>query len=197
MTIRKTGVLLAAAGMLIAAPAFAQSGSMQNDKMPNKMQSNPMQNTETQGAAPGGQAAISTQDFVTKAAISGMFEVESAKLAQQKDKQKQDQKFAKRMIKDHGKANDQLEAMVKGGKVEAQLPTALDSEHQQKLDELQKLSGREFDKAYDDANKAGHEDAVALFQNYSQNGDNPQLKQWAAKTLPTLKKHLSMVKKLQ
>jgi putative membrane protein len=197
MTMKHSTALLATVCALLAAPAFAQSGSMPNNSMQNKASpSSGATTSETQGAAPSGQAAMSTQDFVNKAAISDMFEIQSSQLAQQKDKQKLDKKFAKHMIKDHTKTTKQLKTMVESGKVKAELPTALDSEHQQKLDKLKGLSGKEFDQAYDQAQKEGHAQAVAVFQDYARSGDNPQLKQWAKKTLPTLKEHLSMAKKL-
>ena len=191
-TTRKT-ILLATACALMAAPAFAAStnsnpGSPMSAKQLNKM--------ETTGAAPSGSAAISTQDFVNKAAQTNMFEVQAGQLAEQKDQRQPDQKFAKRMVKDHSKAGDQLKSLVDSGKVEAQLPASLDEAHQQKLDHLQTLSGKQFDKAYDEAQKQGHKDAIATFQNYARDGHNAALKQWAQKTLPTLKEHLSMAKKL-
>jgi putative membrane protein len=43
----------------------------------------------------------------------------------------------------------------------------------------------------------GHKDAVALFEAYAKSGDDPELKSWAAKTLPHLKEHLSMAEKLK
>jgi len=42
-----------------------------------------------------------------------------------------------------------------------------------------------------------HKDAVSLFQRYRNGGDNPQLKNWAGKTLPALQSHLDMAQKLQ
>jgi putative membrane protein len=80
--------------------------------------------------------------------------------------------------------------------VKEQLPTELDAEHKRKLDDLAKLSGREFDTAYDRAQMEAHREAVALFESYAQTGDNPDLKQWAAKTLPHLKAHLTMADQL-
>jgi Domain of unknown function (DUF4142) len=50
----------------------------------------------------------------------------------------------------------------------------------------------DFDQSYDQAQMKAHKDAVALFEAYSKSGDNPELKSWAAKTLPQLKEHLSM-----
>ena len=39
---------------------------------------------------------------------------------------------------------------------------------------------------------SAHKDAVSLFERYSKGGDNPKLKDWAGKTLPTLQHHLDM-----
>jgi putative membrane protein len=41
-----------------------------------------------------------------------------------------------------------------------------------------------------------HEEAVALFAEYAKTGDNSDLKSWAARTLPHLREHLAMAKKL-
>jgi len=39
---------------------------------------------------------------------------------------------------------------------------------------------------------SAHKDAVSLFQRYAKSSDNPKLKDWAGKTLPTLQHHLDM-----
>ena len=56
------------------------------------------------------------------------------------------------------------------------------------------MTGSEFDRAYDEMQQQAHEEAVALFSDYARNGDNPDVKAWAAKTLPHLREHLEMVK---
>jgi putative membrane protein len=43
---------------------------------------------------------------------------------------------------------------------------------------------------------SAHKDAVSLFERYSKSGDNPKLKDWAGKTLPTLQHHLDMAQDL-
>ena len=58
-------------------------------------------------------------------------------------------------------------------------------------------NGKDFDQSYDQAQVKGHKDAVALFEAYAKSGDDPELKSWAAKTLPHLKEHLSMAEKLK
>jgi|SRR3954470_11138750 len=148
-------------------------------------------------SAPGFAQSVSTDEFVKKAAISDMFEVQSSKLALQKKADADTKPFAQKMTKDHTKTTNELKRLVRGGTVRAELPTTLDGEHQGKLDQLKGLSGQEFDRAYDQAQLEGHQKAVALFEQYAQGGDNPQLKTWAAKTLPHLKQHLAMAQKLK
>jgi putative membrane protein len=41
-----------------------------------------------------------------------------------------------------------------------------------------------------------HEEAIALFRAYSENGDNQELKQFAQKSLPDLEEHLKMTQEL-
>lgn len=183
--------LLTTACALLAAPAFAQSPSSQPSP-PANAASQDTQPQPSQGAA---EPAPSTADFVKKAAISDMFEIQSSHLALEKHA-KGDRRFARTMIHDHSHTTAQLKRLVNSGKVKASLPTALDSEHQQLLDQLSKESGGQFDKDYDKAQLDGHKQAVAMFESYAKSGDNPALKRWAAKTLPLLQEHLSMAEKL-
>jgi putative membrane protein len=145
----------------------------------------------------GAAQAQSAQDFVNKVAISDMFEIQSSRLALATQPDKDTKPFAEKMIRDHQKTSNELKSLVKGGKVKVELPTSLDSEHQKMLDELKAKSGKEFDSTYDQIQVKAHEDAVALFDAYAQGGDNPELKRWAAKTLPHLKHHLTMAEKLK
>ena len=101
------------------------------------------------------------------------------------------------MVSDHQKTSTELKAMTDSGKVKVTLPTSLDTEHQKMLDDLKAKNGNEFDRSYDQTQLKAHQDAVALFEAYSKTGDNPELKSWAATTLPYLKEHLSMAQKLK
>lgn len=139
--------------------------------------------------------APSTQDFVTQAGISDMFETQSSQLAAERadDKTKT---FAKKMIEDHKTTSSELKSMVEGGKVKAELPTALDSAHQKKLDKLKDLKGDDFTKQYHDDQVTAHKNATDLFKRYGEGGENAELKAWAAKTKPHLDEHLKMAQEL-
>jgi|ERR1041384_3698921 putative membrane protein len=140
--------------------------------------------------------APSTEEFVKKVAISDMMEIQSSQLALSRQPDADTKPFAEQMVKDHEATSRELKNLVNSGKVKGPLPTSLDADHQKKFDELKSKSGKEFDRAYDQLQLQAHEEAVALFEQYSQGGDNPDLKTWAAKTLPHLKEHLAMAKKL-
>jgi putative membrane protein len=136
-----------------------------------------------------------TADFVKEAATSDMFEIQSSQIAQQRGNAPE-KSFAATMIKDHQKTTDELKAIAASDDLKADLPTALDSSHQSEIDKLKSLNGADFSSRYDKDQVSGHKDAVSLFERYSANGDNPKLKDWAGKTLPTLRHHLEMAQEL-
>src|SRR5215212_6606090 len=143
-----------------------------------------------QMAQPG---APSAAEFVTKAASSSLFEIQSSQMALQQSQNTQVRDFAQKMIQDHTKASDQLKAAAQGQTV----PTTPDAEHAQMLQQLNGANGVDFDRRYVQLQLTGHQEAVALFDRYAQNGDNPQLKQFAQQTLPDLREHLQMAQQLR
>ena len=70
--------------------------------------------------------------------------------------------------------------------------------HQKILDKLNSAdAGKDFDKKYISAQLDAHKDTVKLFTKYSKDGKSPELRNFAAKTLPTLQDHLSHIKQLK
>jgi putative membrane protein len=136
-----------------------------------------------------------TADFIKEAAVSDMFEIQSSQLAQERGNAAE-KPFADTMIKDHQKTSDELKSMISGGDLKADLPTALDSSNQAELDKLKSLKGADFSSRYDSDQLSGHKSAVSLFERYAKSGDNAKLKEWADKTLPTLRHHLEMAQDL-
>lgn len=135
--------------------------------------------------------APSTADFVKEVAVSDMFEIKSSQLAQQKGDEPA-KTFAGAMVKDHTKTSGELKSLIETGKVKATIPADLDSTHKAMIDKLGSLAGKDFVRQYDSDQVSAHKSAVDIFTRYANGGENPQLKQWAATTLPTLKHHLEM-----
>jgi putative membrane protein len=137
--------------------------------------------------------------FVESAAIAGMFEVESSREGFSRATKPELKQFAQMMIDDHAKANDELKTLVSGGQVSGvtAVPTELDATHQTKIAELKAAkNGPDFDAKYAQAQLEGHQQAVALFEAQSTNGQSDTLKKWAAEKLPTLKAHLARIEPL-
>jgi putative membrane protein len=127
------------------------------------------------------------KDFMQTAAKDGMMEVEMGKMGQKQAKNAEVKKFATRMVTDHSKANAQLKALAK--KKGVTLDTAAPKEH--------KIDDANFDKDYMDQMVKDHEKDVAAFEEEAKDGSDPDVKAWANKTLPTLKKHLELAKQIQ
>ncbi|QRM34433.1 DUF4142 domain-containing protein [Microvirga sp. VF16] len=132
---------------------------------------------------------ITAAQFVTQAANSDMFEIQSSQLALNKTQDSRIRDFAQQMVQDHTAASDKLKAAAQGQTV----PTALDQEHAQMLQQLQQASDNDFNRSYVRMQLDGHQKAVTLFDNYGQNGDDAQIKQFAQQTLPTLRQHLQHI----
>jgi putative membrane protein len=128
--------------------------------------------------------------FIKDAAQGGMMEVALGKLAQQKASSDKVKEFGKRMEQDHSKANDELKKLASDKGV--QLTSALDSKHKAKVDKLTKLSGADFDKRYMSDMVSDHKEDVKDFEKQAEKAKDADVKQFASKTLPTLKQHLQL-----
>ena len=125
--------------------------------------------------------------FIENAVKSESTEIKASGLAITSSNNQKVIGLAKMMIEDHTKAGDELKKIASDKRVNAK--DTIDAAHQQLIDELSKKSGAPFDKAYLQMMVADHEQAVKLFTAATQN-DNPDIKNFAAKALPTIKIHL-------
>jgi putative membrane protein len=130
--------------------------------------------------------------FIREAAMGGMAEVELGRLASQKADNAEVKQFGQRMVDDHGKANDELKQAAQSKNIT--LPAELAAKHKALQKRLEKLNGAAFDRAYMREMVADHNKDVAAFERESKSGNDPQIKEWATKTLPTLKEHQAMAK---
>ena len=132
--------------------------------------------------------------FMTKAAQGGMAEVELGQLAEQNAQSQDVKDFGKKMVDDHTKANDQLKQVASQEGVT--LPTDLDAKDKATKDRLSKLHGEAFDRAYMKDMVTDHKKDVSEFKHESDAGTDPQVKQFATQTLPTLQDHLKMAEEI-
>lgn len=146
------------------------------------------------GTAMSAKVSPSDRRFVREAAQGGLAEVELGKLATEKASSEEVKKFGQRMVDDHTKAGEELKSLASQKGIT--VPVQLSPKDKMTKDRLAKLSGEQFDKAYMTNMVKDHTQDVAEFQRESQSAKDSDVKEFAAKTLPTLQDHLRQAKEL-
>lgn len=148
-------------------------------------------------SAKAGDAKLSSSDrkFIMKAAEGGIAEVELGQLASQRASDPQVKQFAQRMVTDHTKANDQLKQIAASKNV--QLPADLPAAAKRERDKLSKLSGAQFDREYMSHMTSDHKKDTSEFRSAAKAAKDPDVKQFASTTLPTLEEHLQMAQSIE
>ncbi|MFN6476240.1 DUF4142 domain-containing protein [Nostoc sp. DedQUE07] len=164
----------------------------------------PVQGTEspsptvspTTSPTPSGQNNLSSADrqFITQAAQDGLAEVQLGQLALQRGASNVVKQFGQHMVEDHTQANNQLKQLAAQKGVT--LPTTIGAKNQQVKQRLSKLSGANFDRQYLNQMLQAHQKDVAAFQTEAEQGQDADVKAFAAQTLPTLQQHLQEVSSL-
>ena len=145
--------------------------------------------------SPRGALSDADHKFVMEAMEGGQMEVELGKLAEQKASSDAVKQFGQRMATDHARAGQELAQLAAGKGVE--VPTQPARKTQMEKDRLSKASGSTFDREYVKMMVKDHEEDVAAFKRESQQAQDPDLKAWVAKTLPTLEDHLKSIKQIE
>lgn len=140
---------------------------------------------------------LSTTDatFINTAAQSGLEEVKFGELAQTQTHSKRIRAFAQQMVTEHGAANQKLMAIAQAKGI---TPTStMDTAHDQLYSQLQGEHGRTFNRDYLTSQLKDHQMVAQVFQDEAQNGTDPDVKNFAAQTLPVIQHHIDELDKLQ
>ncbi|MGU7782065.1 DUF4142 domain-containing protein [Burkholderia sp. PU8-34] len=132
-------------------------------------------------------------EFVDRAGLAGKSEMQASRLALEKSPSPDVRAFAKRMVDDHGRTNDQLQQLAARKGVPTQAGRIVDPD----VEALRDRSGRDFDDAY--VAVVGpdvHRNAIRLFEDEARDGRDPDLRAFAEATLPVLRHHLTMAQAL-
>lgn len=141
------------------------------------------------GQIPQPDHDTTAKHFIIVASIGNLQETSAGQLAIQKAKRPDVRSFAQMMVKDHGKAEQELMQLAKTKGFD--IPAAATGGIQPDLN--LKNAGDNFDKLYVHAMVNGHHNTVETFENYATTGKDPDVRAFAQHTLPTLKAHLSAI----
>jgi|SRR5579862_2069901 len=152
--------------------------------------------SQSQGPSKGDSAPSAQADdfFLDSAAQANLAEVKQGQIAESRSANAEVKKFAKHMIEDHSQANSELLDLAKQKAIPvSQKP---DRAHETAAEDLKSLSGAELDRAYVKRMVDDHVSAVALFEKFAEQASDPDIRTFAQKTLPVLRKHLTMARDL-
>lgn len=129
-------------------------------------------------------------------AIQGSYaEIEGSQLALEKTEDTEVKEFAQMMIKDHQKMVDEASALAREkGMTPPDGPSVMQTTE---ITALKALTGGAFDAMY--VNRIGvaaHESTVEMFEQASQDVQDPDVQAMIAETLPKLREHLQMAQTL-
>lgn len=138
--------------------------------------------------------AQSDVSFLHKAARGGRMEVELGRMAVERAGSEDVRRFGERMIRDHSRANDNLVDLA--DRKALTLPRELAAEQQDMIRHLTELRGVDFDRAYMRHMVEDHEQDVALFRRMADDAADPDVRAFAAQTLPVLEEHLRLAREI-
>lgn len=139
--------------------------------------------------------AISDQDreFVSRAVKAGLAEVALGQLAITKSASNAVKQLGEYVVKTHGRKNAELAMMAKAKRIA--LPQDTDTQFQELGALLRSTEGAEFDRLYIyGAALTSQIEAAALFEQQAANGKDPDLRDFARRTLPSIKKNIEIIR---
>ncbi|WP_321856693.1 DUF4142 domain-containing protein [Burkholderia cenocepacia] len=132
-------------------------------------------------------------EFVDKAGMIGKVERQAGQLALDRSSNADVKAFARRMVDDHARIADELRHLGAQKGVPVQTRMLVDPE----VTALRAKDGRAFDTAYVTlAGPRAHAAAIRLYETEAKDGRDPQLRAFAARTLPVLNAHLTAARQL-
>jgi putative membrane protein len=158
---------------------------------------NPTPDAHPAATIPTPANETNAQDYVTKAANADMLEVQAAKVALQRSSNADVKAFAKEMVSDHTKSTDDLKSTLKAANLTLTPPTQLPDDMANTVNDLKTVDAKAFDKKYMDGQVDAHQDTLDLQSRYAKDGDNAQLKAFAATTAQKVQEHLTKAKTIR
>ena len=132
--------------------------------------------------------------FAQEAAIGGMSEVDLGRLAEHEGQSAAVRAFGQQMVADHGKANSRLTQLAEA--VGIPLPKGLDAEHRTMQEQLSRLQGVAFDRAFIRGQITDHQRTAQLLEYEIGSGQDAQVKAFASDVLPVVMQHLEMAQNI-
>jgi len=159
-------------------------------------QVNAQPTTAVAGKAPGkaSREIMADSKFIRENTADNYLEVSIARLAEKKAQNSAVKDYARRVVADHNKLqNDWVEVSTQNGLA---YQTGIGKHHRDKLNRLENVSGREFDRAFMTMEVQNHKDYIDYLQKEGRAAHSSQVRELVDRTLPVLLNHFSQAKRV-
>jgi len=156
--------------------------------------------TTTTGATPSPSSGVVDRNvkadikFIREETADNKLETDLAQLAQSKAQNSDVRRYAQRMVTDHARLQNEWVNMAAASGLT--INPSYGKKHRRKLEDLQKLSGKDFDRAYMTLMIQNHKDYITAFRTDGRNAHSTQVRNLASNDLPVLEQHLSMAQQI-
>ena len=181
--------------MLIGLSACNSNTTANDDSVDTAKKMNEAMTDNNSTTSNPSQVTEDDTKFAVMAADAGMAEVELGKLALSKSSNADVKQYAQMMVDDHTAANNKLMAISSSKQIT--LPASISDKHKKHVEDMSKMSGKDFDKHYISMMVDDHGEVVDAFKKENENTKDTDLKNFTSEILPTLMKHLDQAKALK
>jgi putative membrane protein len=128
--------------------------------------------------------------FVVQASTAQLAQVHLGKLAARQSPSADVRQFAQRLVDEGTRLGKELGDLASRNKWD--LAAGVDGDHNTLAGRLAGLTGEAFDREYLNSVVKDSEKLITLFETQARNGKDAALREWAGKTLPSLRGHLKV-----
>jgi putative membrane protein len=143
-----------------------------------------------------GKSADISKDrkFVREVDADHNLEIRLGQLAETRGRDGTVKQFARRMVDDHTGLKQRWETMMTNGGMKSQ--SGMGPRHRSKLNRLEKLSGRDFDREYMTLVAQNHQDYLNYFRKEGRGAKSAPVRELVNRGIPMLEQHLQQAKQI-
>jgi putative membrane protein len=138
---------------------------------------------------------LTPENFVVRAAIINLSEIEAAEQALDKSSNPEIRNFATQILRDHRSAQAKLKAVAAEAKIA--LPGTVDEETRKQNQQLSELVAVDFDRRFIELMHSGHSRALDLFKQARGANLPPAFKRYSNDTAKVVDSHRTQLEKLK
>jgi putative membrane protein len=143
-----------------------------------------------------GKSADISKDrkFVRDVDADHNLEIKLGQLAEKRARDESVKQFGRRMVSDHTGLKERWTTMISNSGMK--FKSGMGPRHKSKLDRLEKLSGREFDREYMTLVAQNHQDYLNYFRKEGRAAKSAPVRQLVNRDIPMLEQHIQQAKQI-